>query len=240
MTEQPADRLRFPPPDHHRNVAGGALRAAVFGVMDGLLSNGGIIAGLAGGGLPGRTVLLGGVATLIAGSFSMSAGEYTSVRSQQEATLAEVAMEEAELARHPRREQAELAQVYRDRGVSSDLADAIAAELMAAPDRALRAHTQEELGIDIDRLPSPWVAASVSMVAFALGAFVPLFPYVIGVDHLWLALALGAIGLIAAGALSSRFTTRTPAYAAFRLAAIGASIAAITWGIGQGIGTGAG
>jgi vacuolar iron transporter family protein len=240
VTEKPAERVRVPPPDHHRNVAGGALRAAVFGVMDGLLSTGGIIAGLAGGGLPGRTVLLGGVATLIAGSLSMSAGEYTSVRSQQEATLAEVEMERAELDRNPRSEQAELAQVYRDRGVSSDLADAVAAELMAAPDRALRAHTQEELGVDIDRLPSPWVAASVSMVAFAIGAFVPLFPYIIGVDRLWFALVLGAAGLVVAGAVSSRFTTRTPAYAAFRLAAIGASIAAITWGIGQGIGTGTG
>jgi VIT1/CCC1 family predicted Fe2+/Mn2+ transporter len=181
---------------------------------------------------------LTGGAGLVAGAFSMAVGEYASVRAQEEATLAEIAMERLELTRQPHSEQAELAKAYRDRGLTAELADAVAAQLMAQPDRGLRAHTQEELGVDIDRLPSPWLAAVSSFLAFALGAFLPLLPYVVGIHQLWLALVLGGAGLLGAGALASRFTNRGPGYAATRQLLLGAIAAALTYGIGQAVGTG--
>ena len=202
--------IRMPPPDHHRNVTGGGwLRPALFGAMDGLVSNTSLIAGVAGGGASGRTVTLAGLAGLVAGAFSMSVGEYTSVRAQDEATLAEVDMERLELRRQPHSERAELARAYRERGLRPDLADAVAEQLMAGPDRGLHVHAQEELGVDIDRLPSPWVAAGSSFVAFAIGAFLPLAPYVLRAQQLWAALLLGGVGLATAGAFASGSTART-------------------------------
>jgi VIT1/CCC1 family predicted Fe2+/Mn2+ transporter len=111
---------------------------------------------------------------------------------------------------------------------------------MAQPDMGLRAHTQEELGVDIDRLPSPWVASGSSFVAFCFGAFVPLAPYVANIRYLWLALLLGAVGLFASGAFSSRFTYRTPLYAGSRQLILGAVAAALTYTVGQAVGTGVG
>jgi VIT1/CCC1 family predicted Fe2+/Mn2+ transporter len=230
--------FRIPPPDHHRNVTGGGwLRPALFGAMDGLVSNTSLIAGIAGGGASRHTILLGGLAGLAAGAFSMGAGEYTSVQAQTEATLAEIEMEALELRRRPTTERAELAKAYRERGLTAELADEVAAQLMAQPDQGLHAHAQEELGVDIDRLPNAWMAAGSSFVAFAIGALLPVLPYLLGARPLWLALVIGAVGLLAAGAFASHFTTRGPLYSGVRQLLFGALAAALTYGVGQAVGT---
>lgn len=233
-----AEPPRLPPHDHHRDVSGGPLRPALFGAMDGLVSNTSLIAGVAGGGAAAGTVLLSGLAGLVAGAFSMAVGEYTSVRAQREATLAEVALEKTELRRSPLSERAELAQRYTDRGLSPELANEVAEQLMSRPDTALRVHAQEELGIDIDRLPSPWIAAGSSITAFALGAFVPLLPYSFGAHVLWISLVLAGLALFLAGAFVSRFSARGAAYAGARQLVLGAVATAVTFGIGQAVGTG--
>jgi len=230
--------VRLPPPHHHRDVQGGALRPALFGAMDGLVSNGSLVAGIAGSGATTHTIALTALAGLVAGAFSMAVGEYTSVRAQTEATLAEVAMEELELARSPQSEEAELAALFADRGLSEDLAVQVAQQIHRDPEISLRVHTQEELGVDIDHLPSPWTAALSSFGAFALGAVVPALPYFAGLHLLWLALLLGAVGLFAAGAAVSRFTGKPFWYAGGRQLLLGAAAAAITYGIGHAVGAG--
>jgi VIT1/CCC1 family predicted Fe2+/Mn2+ transporter len=206
--------------------------------MDGLVSNASLVAGVGGAGASGHTVLLTGLAGLVAGAFSMAAGEYTSVRAQREATFAQVAMEKLELRRSPRSEHAELSLAYQERGLERQLADEVARQLMRQPDTALRVHTQEELGVDIDRLPSPWVAAGSSLLAFALGAFVPVLPYAVGARWLWLALLLAAVALFGAGALATRLTARNAWYAGTRQLLMGAAAAAVTYGVGSAVGAG--
>lgn len=236
MTAPAATRVA--PPHHHRDVQGGALRPALFGAMDGLVSNGSLIAGVAGGGASTRTVALTAVAGLVAGAFSMAVGEYTSVRAQTEATLAEVALERRELRRSPRSEQAELAAAYVERGLSQELADEVAAQLHVDPEVTLRVHTQEELGVDIDNLPSPWIAAGSSFAAFAVGALVPSLPYFFGLHLLWLALVLAGLGLFAAGAMVSRFTGRPFWFSGGRQLLLGAAAAGVTYLVGHAIGVG--
>ncbi len=228
--------VRLPPHDHHRDVAGSALRPALFGGMDGIVSNTSLLAGVAGGGGSGHTVLLAGLAGLIAGAGSMAVGEYTSVRTQREATLAEVSMERLELGRSPQAEQAELAKVYRDLGLDGELANTVAAQVMASPDTALRVHTQQELGVDIDRLPSPWTAGLSSLAAFAIGAFVPVLPYAVGWHVLPLALALAGVALFIAGAFASRYTARPLLLAGLRQLVLGAAATGLTYGAGLLIG----
>ena len=161
----------------HRDVTGGWLRPAVFGVMDGLVSNTALIAGVAGGGAPPRTVALAGLAGLVAGAFSMATGEYVSVASQTELARAEIEVEKAELRRVPEAEEAELAAIYRGRGVDDVTAREVARQLSRDPEQAWRVHAREELGVDPDDLPSPWTAATSSFGAFVVGAAVPLLPY---------------------------------------------------------------
>lgn len=196
-------------PDHgHSDVSGGWLRAAVFGAMDGLVTNIALIAGVGGGGVEPDVIVLTGAAGLVAGAISMAIGEYTSVQTQNEQVGAEVEKERRELERHPRAERRELAEMLRDQGLSAELAEQVAREVSADPELALRVHTQQELGIVVDELPSPWVAAGSSFVCFSIGALLPLLPYLLGGDELWLALAIGGLGLFGAGALVSRFTAR--------------------------------
>ena len=158
----------------HANVTGGWLRPAVFGMMDGLVSNFALIAGVAGGvsGAGGevRTVVLAGLAGLAAGAFSMAAGEYTSVASQAELAKAELAVERRALMRSPQREQDELTRVYTDRGVDPDLARQVVRQLSRRSDRILVVYAREELGVDPEYLPAPFPAAAVWFLAFAVGA----------------------------------------------------------------------
>ncbi|PJT50189.1 hypothetical protein CWI85_13470, partial [Streptomyces albidoflavus] len=169
----------------HRDVNGGWLRPAVFGAMDGLVSNLALITGVAGGSVAQQTIVLTGLAGLAAGAFSMAAGEYTSVASQRELVQAEVAVERRELRRHPRDEEAELAQLYVSRGVEPKLAREVARQLSADPEQALEIHAREELGVDPGDLPSPVVAAVSSFGAFAVGALLPVLPYLLGAHALW-------------------------------------------------------
>jgi VIT1/CCC1 family predicted Fe2+/Mn2+ transporter len=231
-----AAAVRLPPEHHHRDIQGGALRPALFGAMDGLVSNGSLIAGVAGAGASAHTVALTGLAGLVAGAFSMATGEYTSVRAQNEATFAEVDLERRELRRSPDSEQAELALAYVRRGLDPALAAQVAAQLHRDPEVTLRVHAQEELGVDIEHLPSPWTAASSSFLAFGVGAVLPALPYFAGASLLWLSLLLGAIGLFAAGAVVSRFTGRGVLFSGARQLLVGALAAAVTYGIGALVG----
>jgi VIT1/CCC1 family predicted Fe2+/Mn2+ transporter len=223
---------------HHRDVTGGWLRPAVFGVMDGLVSNTALIAGVAGGGAPPRTVVLAGLAGLSAGAFSMATGEYVSVASQSELARAEIEIEKAEIARVPAAEEAELAAIYRSRGVDADTARAVAAQLSRNPEQVWRVHAREELGIDPDDLPSPWVAAGSSFAAFTLGAAVPVLPYVLGSTLLAVPIALALLALFLAGALVSRWTDRGALYSGSRQLLLGAAATALTFGIGSAVGAG--
>ena len=234
MTEQP----RAVPEEHHRDVTGGWLRPAVVGVMDGLVSNTALVAGVAGGGAPPRTVLLAGLAGLAAGAFSMATGEYVSVSSQVELTRAEIEVEKRELARVPEEEQAELAQTYVKRGVDPVTAAEVARQLSADPEQAWRVHAREELGVDPDDLPSPWVAAGSSFAAFTAGALVPVLPYLVGATSLLLPVLLALVALFAAGALVSRFTDRTALYSGARQLVLGAAAAGLTYAVGSLVGTG--
>ena len=222
----------------HRDVTGGWLRPAVFGVMDGLVSNTALLAGVAGGGASSSTVVLAGLAGLTAGALSMATGEYTSVASQSELARAEIEVEKRELARVPEAEEAELAGIYRSRGVDDETARAVARQLSADPEQAWRVHAREELGIDPDDLPSPWVAAGSSFAAFSVGALVPVLPYVLGGTSLGLAVGLALLALFLTGALVSRFTDRTALYTGSRQLLLGAAATAVTYGIGRAVGVG--
>ncbi len=225
--------------DHeHPDVTGGWLRPAVFGAMDGLVSNFALIAGVVGGTGGGSpdTVVLAGLAGLAAGAFSMAAGEYTSVASQAEYTAKEIEVERLEIEIRPGAEQAELAQMYVDRGIDRELADQVAAQVHADPDLAVKVHAREELGVDPDNLPSPVVAASSSFVAFAVGAALPVLPYLLGATQLWPALVVSLIALFACGAVVSAVTTRTWWYGGIRQMALGGVAAALTYVIGDLVG----
>ncbi|GII61125.1 membrane protein [Sphaerisporangium krabiense] len=220
----------------HRDVTGGWLRPAVFGVMDGLVSNASLIAGVVGGGAGAKTVTVAGLAGLAAGAFSMATGEYTSVRSQSEMTLAEIAVERLEIARNPQAEEDELAALYESRGLTPELAREVARQLHSRDDVAWRVHAREELGVDPDDLPSPWLAAGSSFVAFSIGALVPVLPFLFGFTSVVAAIVLTALGLAGTGAVVGRLTSRSPLASGARQLLLGAAAAAVTFGIGHLVG----
>jgi vacuolar iron transporter family protein len=225
---------------HHRDVTGGWLRPAVFGVMDGLVSNLALIAGVAGGNVSRGTVVLTGLAGLVAGAISMATGEYTSVASQSELARAEIQVEQREIATRPRAEMRELAMLYERRGVDRETAYKVAEQLSRDPDQVWRVHAREELGIDPDDLPSPWTAAFSSFVSFTVGALVPLLPYLLGLSSLPVAAVLAATGLFTAGAITARFTSRPWWYSGGRQTLLGVLAAAVTFVIGHLVGAGLG
>jgi len=220
----------------HADVSGGWLRAAVFGAMDGLVTNTALVAGVGGGGVAPRGIVLAGVASLVAGAISMALGEYTSVKTQNEQLDLEVEKERRELERNPEGELAELIEMLRVRGVDERLAKRVAVQLHRDPTTALRLHVVAELGLNPEDKPSPRVAAVSSFLTFATGAVIPLLPYLFGFSLLWVALLFGGLGLVAVGALSSRFTPRPWWYAALRQLLFGAAAAGITYLIGMAIG----
>lgn len=227
--------------DHtHRDVSGGWLRAATFGAMDGLVTTIALIAGVGGGGAGRDVIVLTGLAGVVAGAFSMALGEFASVGTQNDAVDAEAAVERRELARHPRAEQHELASRFREMGLTGPTADAVAREVHADPDLALRMHLSQELGVSLDDQPSPWTAAVSSFAAFAVGGIVPLVSFLLGAPSLWLGLAVGGAGLLVAGALTSRFTSRSWWAAALRQLAFGAIAAGATYLVGMLIGVNVG
>jgi vacuolar iron transporter family protein len=222
----------------HRDVTGGWLRPTVFGMMDGLVSNFALIAGVAGAGhsVTVRAVSLAGLAGLVGGAFSMATGEYVSVQSQNESMRAEIEVERHELRHNSAAEQAELAQMYVERGVDPDLARRVAAQLSQDPDQALTIHVREELGTDPQGLPSPWTAAGSSLLSFSLGALIPLLPYLCGAKVLWLSAILALVALFVAGAATARFTERDWVFSGARQLVLGGLAAAVTYGVGQAFG----
>nr|WP_031057090.1 VIT1/CCC1 transporter family protein [Streptomyces ochraceiscleroticus] len=224
----------------HRDVNGGWLRPAVFGAMDGLVSNLALMTGVAGGSVSQQTIVITGLAGLAAGAFSMAAGEYTSVASQRELVQAELDIERRELRKHPKDEQDELAALYESRGVDPDLAREVAAQLSRDPEQALEIHAREELGIDPSDLPSPLVAAASSFGSFALGALLPVLPYLLGASALWPAVLLALLGLFACGAVVARVTARSWWYSGLRQLALGGAAAGVTYVLGALFGTAVG
>ncbi|MFD5478363.1 VIT1/CCC1 transporter family protein [Streptomyces hawaiiensis] len=224
----------------HRDVNGGWLRPAVFGAMDGLVSNLALMTGVAGGNVSQHTVVLSGLAGLAAGAFSMAAGEYTSVASQRELVEAELDVERRQLRKHPKDEEAELAALYESRGVEPRLAREVARQLSEDPEQALEIHAREELGIDPGDLPSPTVAAVSSFGSFALGALIPVAPYLLGASSMWPAVLLALLGLFLCGAVVAKVTARTWWYSGLRQLLLGGAAAGVTYALGTLFGTAVG
>jgi VIT1/CCC1 family predicted Fe2+/Mn2+ transporter/rubrerythrin len=227
----------------HRSSRSGTLRAVIFGVSDGLVSNLALVMGVAGAnaGGGGSFILLAGVAGLLAGAFSMAAGEYISMQSQRELFERQIALERAELEAMPAEEEAELAAVYRSKGFTADEATTIAHRMFSDPQHALDTLIREELGLDPDQLGSPWGAAFGSFVAFAIGAVVPVIPYVFGTGTPAFAVALVAslAALFLVGAGVSLLTGRSLLFSGARQVGIGAAAAGVTFLVGHLIGVAA-
>ncbi len=223
---------------HHRDVQGGVARAAVFGASDGLVSNVSLILGVAGANPGAGIVRLAGVAGLIAGAVSMAAGEYGSMKAQQELLQRELAMERRELERNPHVETVELAQLYQSRGVDPELARQLAQGVMVDPETALRAHAREELGIDPDALGSPIRAAGSSFVAFSTGAMLPLLPwfFMTGTAAIVASVVLGVLGAAGLGIALAAFTMGSRIRLALRYVAIAVGAGAITYALGAAVG----
>jgi VIT1/CCC1 family predicted Fe2+/Mn2+ transporter len=223
----------------HRAGRSGTLRAVIFGVSDGLVSNLALVMGVAGASEgAGNFVLLAGVAGLLAGAFSMAAGEYISMQSQRELFERQIELERAELEAMPEEEEAELATVYRAKGFTEAEAATIAHRMFSDPEHALDALVREELGLDPDELGSPWGAAFGSFVAFAIGALIPVVPYMFtgGATAFVVAIGVSLAALFAVGAGVSLLTGRSTLFSGARQVAIGAAAAAVTYIVGSVIG----
>jgi VIT1/CCC1 family predicted Fe2+/Mn2+ transporter len=228
------------PVHQHRDVRGGGARAAIFGISDGLVTNVSLVLGVAGASPGGSFVRLAGVAGLIAGSFSMAAGEYVSMSAQRELMERELEVERRSLRRSPEGEAAELRSMYVQRGIDPAVATDMVNEVMQDPELALETHAREELGITTQNLGNPWQAALASFVTFAVGAFIPLAPWLFtsGTLAIVLSVVLGAVASLAVGAVLARFTERPVLSSALRQLAVTAVAAAVTFGVGRAIGTG--
>ncbi len=223
----------------HRGISGGGnLRAAVFGVNDGLVSNASLILGVAGAAANNSIILLSGVAGLLAGAFSMASGEYVSVRSQREMFEHQIGLERDELAQYPEEEAEELALIYAARGLEREDALKLAKTIIADPALALDTLAREELGLNPDALGSPWGAAISSFLAFGTGALVPLLPFLAlaGERALPVSIVITALALFGVGAAISLFTGKSALRDGLRMLAIGATAGALTYGIGSLLG----
>jgi len=225
----------------HKGVqTGGNVRAAVFGVSDGLVSNASLIMGVAGAAQEPKVVLLTGIAGVLAGAFSMAAGEYVSMRSQRELFEYQIALEREELDEYPLEEQEELALIYKARGLTKEQADGVAAEIMKDRDQALDTLAREELGLNPDELGSPWGAAVSSFISFAIGGSVPLLPFLFGSGPgliTAIAVVTGA-ALFAVGATLSLFTGKGAWWSGLRMALIGGGAGLVTFLVGRLLGNG--
>jgi vacuolar iron transporter family protein len=236
----PVTPHRGPVPDDDRPVAAtgksGTLRAAVFGVNDGLVSNLSLIMGVTGAGVGNRVILLAGVAGLMAGAFSMAAGEYISMRTQREVFERLIHLEAHELATEPEEEREELIEIYRNKGVPAHIAEELVDVLHRDPDLALETHAREELGLDPESgLGSPWGAAGSSFVTFAFGALVPLVPFMVGsgVAAALASIAASGVTLFVVGAVMSILTGKRFYTSGVRMLLVGAVAAGITYGVGH-------
>ena len=223
--------------DHrHADVTSGWLRASVFGAMDGLVSNLGLIAGIAAAGAAPGIVAITGISGLIAGAISMALGEYTSVRTANEQLDAEVRTEREAHLRNPEGEKAELTALLEKLGVERGIAITVAAQVHENADQAVRLHLLSELGVSPEEKPSPWVAAFSSLAAFGIGALIPILPFIFGFGTLGFGLAFGGVGLLIAGGLAARFTRRNWLMGAARQLLFGGIAVAVTYTIGSLLG----
>ena len=223
----------------HRAVQGGTARAAVFGVSDGLVSNVALILGVAAASTGGSNVVIAGVSGLLAGAASMAAGEYVSMKAQNELIERELRIERESLANNPTGELHELQQIYVQRGLASDRARELAEAVHTNPDVALEVHAREELGVDPDDIGDPIAASASSFVAFGIGAVLPLIPWFFGEGSAAI-IASVVIGLVAAalvGVLLARFTERSPLRTALRQVSWAAGACVVTFAIGSLLGT---
>lgn len=223
---------------HQIKGAGGNIRAAVFGINDGLVSNASLILGVAAAAsFDTRLILMSGTAGLLAGALSMASGEFVSVKSQRELLEYQLDLERAELNEYPDEEAAELALIYAARGIPEDQARDIAQRLVSDPDRALNTLAREELGLDPEDLGSPVGAALSSFFAFALGGVVPLLPFLFSreVKMLGISIGLTGLGLFLTGALVSLFSGRSLLWSGTRMLLIGGGAGLISYLIGKGI-----
>ena len=216
----------------------GTLRAAVFGINDGLVSNLALIMGFAGAATSNEVIVLAGVAGLLAGAFSMAAGEYISMQSQRELFERQIELEREELRFMPEREREELAALYRTKGLSEEEAEMVSKRLMQDPEAALDTKIREELGLDPDELGSSWGAAGSSFAAFAVGAIIPLVPFLLtsGVAAIAVSATLALIALFIVGALVSLLTGRSLLYSGLRQCFIGGGTALVTFIVGSVLG----
>jgi vacuolar iron transporter family protein len=226
----------------HRTGRSGTLRAAVFGINDGLVSNFSLVMGFAGAVAQPGYILLAGVAGLLAGAFSMGAGEYVSMAAQKELFEKQIALEKEELEADPKEEEEELSLLYQAKGVAKRDAEALAHRIIDNPATAIDTLVREELGLDPSELGSPWGAALSSFVAFVAGAIVPVVPYFVasGRTALIASGVLSCAALFAVGAVLSIFTARGPLASGFRMLAIGLLASAITYSVGWLLGVSVG
>jgi len=215
----------------HSDVSGGWLRAATFGAMDGLVSNTGLIAGVAAAESPHAT-MVSGIAGLLAGAFSMALGEYTSVTTSNEQIESEVRVERRFLRARPQAERAELVDLLIEMGMTEKTAKTATDEIHRDENRAVNFHMVQEIGLDPAEKPSAWVAASSSFVMFAIGAVIPLIPYLLGYGSLAAGLVCGAVGLLIAGGLTARYTRKPVWWAASRQLGMGVVAVAATYLVG--------
>jgi VIT1/CCC1 family predicted Fe2+/Mn2+ transporter/rubrerythrin len=218
----------------HISAHGGGLRAAVFGINDGLLSNFSLVMGFAGAEAKPEYIILAGVAGLLAGSFSMAAGEYVSVSAQREVFEQQIAIEKEELEMSPKEEEEELSLIYQAKGIPEQEASRLAQRIIQNPKTAIDTLAREELGLDPAGLGSPWTAAISSFCAFVIGAFVPVAPYLLTAGtKAWIASAsLSFFALFTVGAVLSIFTARGPLLSGARMLGIGLLVSAITYSVG--------
>lgn len=224
---------------HHRQISNGGFRAALFGLLDGLVTNVSIILGFAGANPGHDLVRLAGLAGLVAGAFSMGSGEYLSMRSQKELFEYEFNVERQALLDTPDQERQELREIFIGRGIDAELAERLSTDLMRNPDLALRTHTREELGIDPSATGSPWTASISSFLFFSIGAFIPLIPWIVtsAGNVMWWSIALAGVATIAVGGAVGRFTRRGTLFSATRALLIMALASAVTYGVGNLVGT---
>ena len=222
--------------DHeHADVSGGWLRPATFGAMDGLVTNTALIAGV-GAAADAHAVVLSGVAGLVAGAFSMALGEFTSVTTANEQIDSEVRVEKRAFEAHPGAEKAELVSMLEKMGLSRDTATQATEELHRNEESAVNFHLVQELGVDPEEKPSAPLAAVSSFVMFAIGAVIPLLPYLAGFQSLWAGLICGGIGLLIAGGVAARFTRKPLWQGSLRQLALGAIAVGATYLVGHLIG----
>ena len=225
----------------HRNVQGGGARAAVLGAGDGLLTNVSLVLGVAGASPGASTVRLAGVAGLLAGAFSMAAGELVSVRAQHELTQRELQVERQELADEPEAERRELAGMFRARGLSQTDADTVSRILSANDAVAFDTHARMELGIDPNAAGTAERAAVLSFISFSIGALLPLFPWFFasGTTAVTSSIVIGAVAALALGAMIGALAGRSVVRSAFRQLAVAVVAAGITFGVGNLLGVSA-